>query len=547
MPLSDQFRNLLNKYINQDSVAAQNPPQKSLMDPNATYDELSPEDQSTVSDSINSDLEKNPDLLKNWQNYGSPGGISQQYLQKQYSDVLPGQIMPADPAKNILQRMPSGAPDPAANAAFKADQVGAPKQDNSDVLNLVRNLPNSPQNQAMPAPQAPAPKEASEAAAPKAPVKPEAKPEEPGLDFAGTELGGVDKLRELQEEARKAKLANGILRGLDITSAGIVGSGAKPAGQEAFNQNIKAADEKVENHLKLIAEQKNDPDSAISVGFRKYAEKLLGKPITGKFTAADGEKIIPFVFKQYEAGLNRAERQSELKQRLDTSEKVAGIKAGQAQQARSEKQTAKDESELDKRFEKLNQKLTAEIASSRSAFGTSARTYSAAEKIQRLTQGRDPNSLTTREVAELARQLDTILSNGQPTISGMKKLIPETAAADVTKLAEYITNQSRGAQGGSFIKQMMETVNREKELSGEQVKRTQGKLLAGSTDLMKKDPDRWGTILAAHDLPDDVFKEPGKELKGLGSEFPKQVRKGGQVATVSNKQELEEATKEGWK
>lgn len=178
------------------------------------------------------------------------------------------------------------------------------------------------------------------------------------------------------------------------------------------------------------------------------------------------------------------------------------------QQQRADKSREKQELQQDTRFSKLGDKLMSEMASSRSAFGKAANTVRSAEALEQLTGNMNPNDLDTRQITEIARNLDAMLSSGQSTVAGMKKLLPETAMGSASKIQEYIMNMPKGARQGEFVKRMMETVEREKDLAKDQVKRTQDKVLAGYSDLKKKDPTRWEELMQAHGLDADSRKAP---------------------------------------
>lgn len=191
------------------------------------------------------------------------------------------------------------------------------------------------------------------------------------------------------------------------------------------------------------------------------------------------------------------------------------------QQDKAEARDLKKESENDKRFGRLSEKLMSETASSRSAFGRAANTIRSAEAIEQLAQGIDPNNLDNRQITEIARNLDSMLSSGQATVAGMKKLIPETALGSAAKMAEYIANQPKGAQQGAFVKRMLDTVQREKDLAKDQVKRTQGKVLAGYTDLKKKNPNRWEELMEAHSLGESSKEDRDPKIEAWAKQYGK--------------------------
>jgi hypothetical protein len=87
------------------------------------------------------------------------------------------------------------------------------------------------------------------------------------------------------------------------------------------------------------------------------------------------------------------------------------------------------------------------------------------------------------------------LSQGQATVSGAAHLVPNHAAGDIAGLIEYISNQRQGANAGSFLKQMLKTVGREKELASKQVEGYKKELVPGFEHLEKKDPERFYRLL----------------------------------------------------
>lgn len=192
------------------------------------------------------------------------------------------------------------------------------------------------------------------------------------------------------------------------------------------------------------------------------------------------------------------------------------------------------------RLDKVGKLITGEVASSRSSFGRAANTYQAAEKMETLadTTGGDYDHLSPTQVAELAKNLDAMLSNGQATVSGLNKLIPTSAAGDLAKIENYITNNPDGANQGDFVRQILETTKREKDLAHSQMQKTQGKLLSSFSDL--KDHPTMKTILFQNGLPEDLFEtmKPQKDktppLQTMNKP-PKAKHQPGDIVSVKGK------------
>lgn len=178
----------------------------------------------------------------------------------------------------------------------------------------------------------------------------------------------------------------------------------------------------------------------------------------------------------------------------------AAIKGEMLKQNKEATRKAEEEKDLNRRFEKLSKTISADLAGSRTGLGALSKVKRSAEAIEKMVEGRNPDSLDTREIVELARQLDAILSGGQPTISGMNKLIPPASSGDVSKIVEFITSTRQTAGMGSFVSQMLETVHREKEFATNKIKKSQRELLIGSKDLAEKDPERWDMLMNEHGL-----------------------------------------------
>lgn len=304
------------------------------------------------------------------------------------------------------------------------------------------------------------------------------------------------------KKAQEATAANTFLaqmaRASSQLSAGIAGHGAeadvggaemllKTSGlpMEQYRQRQEQQDQLIKRKVALeeLRDKQNrrDPNSGISKSTREFISAVYPDatklPNFNSLPADDAERLFP-----------------KLVQLHDNKLKMEALKLEKARVA-NEKE--------DKRFTEFNNKITAEIASSRSAFGKAANNFAAAERIEALAAGRDPNELTTREIAEMAINLDGLFRGGQPTISGTEKLIPKTYRADAAKIQEYITNEVQGAHQGQFVRAMLETVGREKALAHDQVRRTQGKVIAGYEDLKSKNPDRWNNVMASQGLPSE--------------------------------------------
>lgn len=283
-------------------------------------------------------------------------------------------------------------------------------------------------------------------------------------------------------------------------------SGAKLAPSDMDKQGIAGAGGIVQDYLQRIKMDEQDPNSPISKAFKQYAQKY-NVNVKGDFTAAMGKELLPFIFKSFEAEENRKLREELAKQKR---EELSIIKQ-RAQESKDEAKEQKDYAELSKR-------ITGELQRSNTPFGKMVGIIRSAEAIEQLAAGINPNQLDSRQITEIARNLDAMLSSGAATISGMKKLIPESYSKDAASILEYISSRPKGAGQGEFVKRMLETVAREKELAKRQVEKTQGKLLTGYSHLYKKDKDKFNDFLRMNNIPEDIFQRllGDQELKTMG-------------------------------
>lgn len=335
------------------------------------------------------------------------------------------------------------------------------------------------------------------------------------LDVGKNATDDKAALQQALQAQGTAHLIGGLGKAGELIGSGIVGTTkqapTKMMGTELFNDIQKSGDKALQDYQMMKEQQKDDPNSPLSKMFRQYVQKF-GINVQGDFTASMGEKLLPFAFKSFEANEQRQARHEDLALKMFALQKDKEEKG-------KDKQLDKDTH----RFDDLNKKLTSEIASSRSAFGRGANTIRSAEAIEKLAGGMDLNKLDTRQITEIARNLDAMLSSGAPTVSGMNKLIPKSAMGDLSKLTEYIFNARTGAHQASFLKNMLDTVSREKALARDQIRRTQGSILGTYSDLKKKYPEKFTEMLQAHDIPEDIMDFSKRAEKAASKNISKKT------------------------
>lgn len=300
------------------------------------------------------------------------------------------------------------------------------------------------------------------------------------------------RYEDKKAQNERAILINQLGAAADKIGSSISGTKADSSGYE---NNIKQFQQQAPNLQEMKNLEELDPNSQVSAELRGYAKKY-GVTLPPNVSADNVKQILPMVYKDYENRQHAKERREDLALKY----KELGVKQDAVRQ---EKMDTADT----KRFDTLNKELVAEKASSRSAFGVAARNYQSIENAKALLAGEiDPNNLDSRQIYELSRTLDRILSQGGATISGTEHLNPDTARGWLAKATEYISNKRQGAQAGDFVNNMSHTLEREEDVAKDQILRTQKQFLSGYKDLYKRHPEKFNDILEGHGIPNNVFE-----------------------------------------
>lgn len=321
----------------------------------------------------------------------------------------------------------------------------------------------------------------------------------------------LDLVKRGQKYRQQSELLANLGKAFERIAGGISGmvpggTVIKPSGDEFYNSLIEQAKRAEEGTLdeykarKTMEEEAktkalSDPNSPES----KMAQSIVKQMDIKGLEGASAQTIAKYLPTATNLASSREAREARKEEQQLRREALA--------EAKEERKTSKDETQANKDFTKMSEKLTSELASSRSSFGKSAGILRSSEALETFVKDIDPKDITTRQIYEIARGLDAMLSQGAATISGTKKLIPETFSGDASKIAEYILGLPKGARQQAFIKQMMETVHREKTLASTQIQRTQKKILSGYSHLKKIDPERYNQTLKNFDLPTDDASE----------------------------------------
>lgn len=242
------------------------------------------------------------------------------------------------------------------------------------------------------------------------------------------------------------------------------------------------------------ADAKSNPDSDVSEFSRSIIKKMA---------AGTGMKI--------DIGDNASAAQ--LEQMFGPVERYMSFVEGKMLQTERMNMAKKDKEEKHDydRFDKVNKTLNQELASSRSTFGRNAGIVRSASALEQLVSGKNLNDVNPQQFYEIAKSLDSMLSQTAGTVSGTEKLMPRTALKDVASFKQYLGGKPAGMQMADFVKSYLDTVGREKDLAFKNIGKTKKQILGSYLDLREKYPAKWSEVMRANDLPEDVFDDKSEK------------------------------------
>lgn len=453
-----------------------------------------------------------------------PVSKSDQALSDQKLSISPEERAGLDAVKDQEGRIPSDIPSSAEDRYNKWKNLGLVGAAGIGATAAMNSGDGPPLAQASVAPQVPnmpsasspsAAKEDAPSAEENAMLRQIAVAKRPGieerdtvpdatpLDFGNApSIASLKRLQDIQSRMNDMQIANTGGRIGAAAATGMAGfSNPFDAALEAHGKEISKLPDQ---YLAQVAMEKEDPNSAQSQGMRSLAG-AMGFPISGTASAADLEKQFPQLSNIYTQRIAQANKKDISRENREARSQDLALKYAQLKDSRLEKLDLKDED----RLLKLNQQLNSpQMGSARNALGKNQLIINGAEKIGGLIDSaKNPNDLTGRQVYEIAKSLDAMLSTGNPTISGTEHLLPKTIMAQLINSEEYLLNKPVGAQMGLFVKQMKDLIEREKGIAEQQNNKFKQQLTAGLPEdfanRRKKDIDRMIQVHAgdmAHEI-----------------------------------------------
>lgn len=327
------------------------------------------------------------------------------------------------------------------------------------------------------------------------------------INFGADERVASKKaLEQAQKSQSQVELINQLGKAASLIGSSMAGT--KPGQADAiFDKNIDLAKQIPQEYLARIENEKQDPNSAVSKGYRELAGKL-GANIQGNASAADIEKLLPQFFQS-----KRNSENNKLKSEMAKDARESQLLAMQLRAAQSR------EAKEDVALEKDKQKLGDVTSFSKQARGNAAQIENLVNQGERLqtlidavpknARGEpDMNKLTPLQKDELIRTFDVMLA-GKSTVSGQQELLKSANSIynDVAKVKQYLTGNKAYTNESGLLKSIIDTVNREKGLAIEKIKDMSYQNSLGFDRLNKKDPEFVKEMLKAKANMDDYDLE----------------------------------------
>lgn len=176
-----------------------------------------------------------------------------------------------------------------------------------------------------------------------------------------------------------------------------------------------------------------------------------------------------------------------------------------------------------KAIESQWQKLTDEIDPNKARTGEFGRQAQLVNKANQALVIRDQNptlNFTKNQTREFATAIANLVgSNGSTAVHSVNELVPSSGTGTYNDILSAIENKPRGREQQEFIKLLVETAERERNLAASNVKSIQFSRLPNFEHLSKADSQRFGDIIKAkthsNSALDDyaAFKQNGFQLK----------------------------------
>lgn len=257
--------------------------------------------------------------------------------------------------------------------------------------------------------------------------------------------GSVEALKDAQHRQNLAVFGNQLGRAASQVGAGM--ARVQPGDLSGFDQNVQQAGQITQQLKDQIEREGDDPNSPISQAMKQYAQKF-GVNIQGNISAKQLDKMMPYIFKGFEAEETR--KQQEVNKRLQ----ILGIQS-QRESAAAQHDLARTDKMSHQYDQNLNQAQTQlEQSRGNKALNNSKETIRRVDNaLAIINRYPNPDDIPKNLASIVTSDLGTIVNGGVMGEHGYKELANDTLWSGLAKRYEDVANKPTGANLGAFIKQ----------------------------------------------------------------------------------------------
>lgn len=136
------------------------------------------------------------------------------------------------------------------------------------------------------------------------------------------------------------------------------------------------------------------------------------------------------------------------------------------------------------------------------------------DRLEAMLGGGDLNAKTPQQVREATTALASVIANGGSSAMGqIEELTPHTLQAKLANAKQFLLNEPQGAEAQDFLRQILETAAREKDVISKQVHSGQVQKLPVYAHLRGKDKTRFNSILKGAGIDPEAIDDAGLEMK----------------------------------
>lgn len=129
--------------------------------------------------------------------------------------------------------------------------------------------------------------------------------------------------------------------------------------------------------------------------------------------------------------------------------------------------------------------------------------------VDPLTGG--PANLTPQQMSEVSNSLATLIGGGGSSEGSRRELTPYTKGRTIAEVLQWVTDNPHGAEQQGFVKQMIDTAKREKEVASNAIRTAQAQRLPIHGQLLRTFPDQAQNALEGYGFaPGTVDMRTGK-------------------------------------